>query len=104
MWYNIINTRVQLTILAKPNAKKSACIKIDEQGMHIALHALPHGGEANKVLLDYLSELFDIPKSQIKLMKGQKSRYKQVSMPLSADVKLRLAELNALASKRIINK
>jgi uncharacterized protein (TIGR00251 family) len=72
--------------LAKPNAKKTAFLGIKEQGMIISLHAKPHQGEANKELFSYLAKLFHLPKTQIILLKGEGSRYKQVMVPLTVFV------------------
>ena len=77
---------MKIRIFAKPNAKNSTLIEIDEQGIHIALHAKPKQGEANKELINFLSTLINLPKSQITLQKGAGSRYKHVKVPLSESV------------------
>lgn len=86
MWFKIQDQQVKLQIVAKPNAKKTAITKISEQGMHIAIHAKPHKGEANKELIVFLSKFFDVPKSQINLKTGEGSKYKQVILPLTPAV------------------
>lgn len=82
MWYKIENNVIKINIIAKPNAKKSALIKVTDQGMHIAIHAKPSDGEANNALIIFLSKLFNLPKTQIKMVRGQTSRYKQVLLPI----------------------
>lgn len=91
MWFKIQDQQVSLQIIAKPNAKKTAIIKISEQGLYIAIHAKPHEGAANKELIIFLSKIFDIPKSQIILKAGESSRYKQIIMPLTTSVQKILA-------------
>lgn len=86
MLFKIQNQQVRILILAKPNAKKTACLAIDEQGMHIALHAKAHHGEANKELFSYLSKIFGIPKRHIQLIRGENNRHKQVLLPLNDTV------------------
>lgn len=86
MWYSIQGQQVKLQILAKPNARKSAIIKITDQALHVALHAKPHKGEANIELILFLSNVFDLPKSKIILKSGEGSKYKQILMPLTATV------------------
>jgi uncharacterized protein (TIGR00251 family) len=83
MWYKIENQQVSINVVIKPNAKKTILLAVTEQGMHISLHAKPHQGEANKELVSYLSKLFKLPKNQIHLNRGEKSRYKQVLLPLN---------------------
>ena len=87
MWFTIQEQTVFLSIIAKPNAKRSALLKVDHTALKIALHAKPHEGEANKELIHYLAELLDIPKSHIHLQRGKKSRIKTVSLPLTAATK-----------------
>lgn len=86
MWYKIQNQQIQIKIYAKANAKRSNFLAISEKGMHISLHAKPHQGEANKELIAYLSSLFRIPKSQIKLVSGESSKHKQVLLPLNKNL------------------
>jgi uncharacterized protein (TIGR00251 family) len=87
MCFKIQNQHVVINILVKPNAKKTAFIGISEHGLLISLHAKPHQGAANKELISYLAELFHMPKTQIILQSGQKSRYKRVMVPLTENVK-----------------
>lgn len=87
MWFKIKNQQVEIKIFAKPKAKKTALVKVDENGMNIALHAKPHEGEANKELISFLSEFFKIPKSMVILLKGEGGRYKTVQIPLNDKVR-----------------
>ena len=93
MWFNIKNQKITLSILAKPKAKKTALVKIDEQGLHISLHANPQEGEANTELIRFLAEFFKLPKSQIALVRGQNSRKKQVELPYSESIKRFLQDM-----------
>ncbi len=86
MWFEIKNNKAALHIFAKPNAKRSAFIKISEDELHIALHAKPHEGEANKELISYFAKLFRLPKSQVILERGESSRHKVVIVPLTATI------------------
>lgn len=86
MWFKIQDQQIKLQIIAKPNAKKTAILKISDQGLHIAIHAKPHKGEANKELILFLSKIFKVPKSQIILKAGENSKYKQIIMPLTVAI------------------
>ena len=86
MWFKIIKQHVALQIFAKPNAKRTTLLKISDQGLNIALHAKPHEGEANKELISYLAKLFNLPKSNIILDRGENSRHKIVIVPLTIKV------------------
>ena len=82
-----------LKIYVKPNAKKSQLIGIKDNELHIALHAKPQEGEANKELIHFLSDEFDIPKSQIEIVKGHQSRHKTVRLPAVEKLKTVLNRL-----------
>ena len=99
MWFKIQDQQVKLSILAKPNAKKTMLLKLSDEGLHIAIHAKPQQGEANKELISYLAKLFRVPKSQIMLQRGEGSRYKLVIMPLSDTVRKLLDDPDQLMSK-----
>jgi len=92
MRFKIDKQHVQLTIIVKPNAKKTQMIKIDSQGIHISLHAKPHKGEANEELIEYLSDYFHVPKTKIQLLRGEHGRNKQVLFPLTKNVESFLQE------------
>jgi uncharacterized protein len=94
MWYSIKEQQVKIIILAKPKAKKSAFVKIDASGMHIALHAKPQDGEANEELIKFLADFFSIPKSKIILERGARGRHKQVTLPLTESVRKIIEKLN----------
>lgn len=83
MWFKIEKNYVVLSVYAKPNAKKSALLAIADEALHIALHAKPQDGEANKELIQFLSKQFKIPKSHCELIRGESSRHKQIRVPLS---------------------
>lgn len=87
MWYKINQDKIEIKILAKPNAKKSHLLRVTDQGLHISLHAKPHQGEANKELIIFISELFNIPKSKIELKRGESSRIKTIVVPICDEVK-----------------
>lgn len=86
MWFKIENQQALLKIFAKPNAKKTALLTVTGDELQIALHAKPHEGEANKVLIAYLAKLFRVPKSSVSLKGGEKSRHKKILVPLTITV------------------
>ena len=79
--------QVELRIFVKPNAKCSRLLAIKNGVLHIALHARPKEGEANRELIEYLAELFHLPKSQVVLQRGEKGRHKTVFVLKNKEVK-----------------
>ncbi|CEG55817.1 DUF167 domain-containing protein [Legionella fallonii] len=83
MWFKITNERVTLQVYVKPNASKTALLEINQDALHIAVHAQPQDGKANKELILFIAKLLKIPKTQIMLVRGQESRHKLLSLPLT---------------------
>ncbi len=53
MWFQIKDQHVEIRVFAKPKAKRTALLKVNEEGLNIALHAKPHEGEANIELISF---------------------------------------------------
>lgn len=83
MWYKINKHVLELSVFAKPNAKKTALVSLTDDALHITLHAKPKEGAANKELIAFLAKLFNTPKTRIHLVKGENSRLKKLHIPLS---------------------
>ena len=70
------NGNTFLVIAAKPNAKVSQVVSLDDEAIGVAIGAAPRDGEANSELILYISDLMGVKKSCISLDRGQKSRHK----------------------------
>ena len=66
------------------NAKKRAITRSDS-GITVKLKALPIEGRANDELMEYLSDLFKIKRSAIKIVRGEKDRHKILSIPVTPE-------------------
>jgi uncharacterized protein (TIGR00251 family) len=62
-------------VKVKPLSSKKA-LKIVDGILHVSLTARPVEGEANKQLLEILSEFFNVKKSDIIILRGSTSRNK----------------------------
>lgn len=71
------NDGIIATIRISPNAKKNEIIK-DGEITKIKITALPIDGKANKALVEFLSKNFKIPKTSIKILKGETSKDKTI--------------------------
>ena len=68
-----------------PNARKNQLLDFNkEDGVRLKLKSPPVDGKANQELLRYLSKLLSIPRRDIILTHGKKSRIKKVEI-LSLD-------------------
>jgi uncharacterized protein len=69
-----------LTIRCKPNAAQNSVVGITERGIEIKIAAQPEDGKANKELIDFLSDVLEIRKSAIVIVRGHSSRTKNISI------------------------
>jgi len=65
-----------------PKASKSEVIGLENDVLRVRLKAVPEKGEANEELIRLLAEYYGIPKSQITIVSGLKSRLKRVKLAL----------------------
>lgn len=68
---NIIQVRVI------PNAKRNE-IKKENKGLKVYLTAPPVEGKANKLLIEILAKHFNYKKSNLRIIKGEKSKNKVI--------------------------
>ena len=72
-----------ITVYLQPDAKKSEVSGMHDGHIKIKVNSPPVDGKANEVLILFLSEFLDIPKSKIKIVSGKKSRIKKISIMTS---------------------
>ncbi len=68
---------MRYSVTVKPGSKIE---KVSENNGEIVIctHAKAHDGEANKAVIKALSERFDVAKSTITIISGEKSKHKIV--------------------------
>ena len=68
---------MRISVRVKPGTKGATRLEKQEDGSFVAfLHARAHDGEANKALLELISDEFKVPKTSITIVSGAKSRDK----------------------------
>lgn len=72
--------RLTLQVQVAPRASKNAIRGVHADALKIALTAAPVDGAANASLIDYLSELFDLPKGAFDIARGATSKRKIISI------------------------
>ena len=68
---------IVVSIKISPNAKKNEIIKTKDE-TKVKITAQPIDGKANKSLIEFLSKNFKIPKTSIKILKGEISKEKTI--------------------------
>ena len=72
---------MRISVRVKPGTKGLTRLEKQPDGSYIAfLHARAHDGEANKALLELISDEFHVPKTQIVIAAGAKSRDKIIEL------------------------
>jgi len=73
-------TETRLHIRLQPGARKNEVMAFQGDVLRARVTAPPHEGRANQALLELLSDLLDIPKSRIAIVRGHTSRDKVVDI------------------------
>jgi len=80
------STCVRLDVEVKLRASKSCVLGIKGERLSVALAAAPVDGAANQELIETLAEHFGVPRRQVRIVAGAKSRRKVVELEgLAAD-------------------
>ncbi|MDR3317735.1 MAG: DUF167 domain-containing protein [Puniceicoccales bacterium] len=71
---------MRIAIKVIPNASKSEII--DKEGIEwkVKVQAPPENGKANRALIQLLAKHFQVPKSRIKIIGGEKSHQKIIEV------------------------
>ncbi|MDH5174592.1 MAG: DUF167 domain-containing protein [Elusimicrobiota bacterium] len=68
-----------LNVKVIPNARKNE-IKKEENCWKVHLTAPPEKGKANRLLIKLFSQEFKVKKNRVRIIQGEKSRYKIVQI------------------------
>jgi uncharacterized protein (TIGR00251 family) len=66
----------RLSVRVTPNAKANQIIAISQGSVRIKVRAVAKDGKANAELIYFLSDLLDCHRSQVEIIKGEKTRTK----------------------------
>lgn len=77
-WYRYESDVLILKLYIQPGARRHEIIGPMQDELKIKLASPPLEGRANAALIKWLAELFKVPRSNILLKSGEKSRHKTV--------------------------
>jgi uncharacterized protein len=69
---------VVIQILVQPRAARNEVVGVQGEELKIRLTSPPVEGAANRLCCDYLAGLCGVPRSQVTLLAGQRSRHKRL--------------------------
>jgi len=70
--------KVSLTV--KPNARHASVERISDAEFRVAVRAPAQEGAANRAVIEALAEFLAVPKSTIRIVRGQSSRKKLIEI------------------------
>ena len=73
-----------LTIKVIPNSSKNELMNT-ETGLRLKITAPPVDNKANKFVVEFLSKRFKVPKTSIKIIRGETSREKTIFISADAN-------------------
>ena len=80
---SIARNYIFLNIKVVPGASKSELGEVKDGRLKVRIAAVPEDGKANRELCSFLSKILELPKKDIVLETGEKSREKTLRLPLS---------------------
>ena len=83
---------MQIFVHANPRSKKPFVKQVDATHFVVAVSELPLDGKANHAIVIALAKHLKIKRSDVILLRGEKSREKVFSIPLSPDKLLGLLQ------------
>jgi len=67
---------VELRVWVQPGATRSGIVGLRDEALKIRIAAPAREGRANQALVEFLAEFLGLPKSQISIIRGEKTREK----------------------------
>jgi uncharacterized protein len=71
-----------IRVKVKPNSSRNQLSKVSETEWEVKIKAKPIDGEANRALIEFLSEELNIAKSKINIVKGLQSGFKTIQIQI----------------------
>jgi uncharacterized protein len=70
--------RIIVTVI--PRARRPHVEPLEDGGLRVAVTAPPHEGRANAAVIAALAEHFHVPRSRVRIVRGETSRRKVVEI------------------------
>ena len=74
------DSSAKISLRVHPNSARNEVVGFSDGVWHIRVAAPPVRGKANKELTDFLSQLLDVGKSRIAIIKGHTTRNKVITI------------------------
>lgn len=71
---------MRISVHVTPRARHSSIDRIEDNRFRVAVTAPPHEGRANEAVIELLAEYFRVPRSRVRIVRGQAGRHKIVEI------------------------
>jgi len=71
---------MKIKVHIKPNSKKGPLVEAGEDGLVVYVREVATDNQANEALIKLLAEYYGVPKSRVKIIRGQTGRQKVVEI------------------------
>lgn len=78
---------IEFNVQAKPAARVEKIFVNEEGGLAIQTRAKPVDGEANQAIIENVSDLVGVPKYQVEILRGDKSKNKRIKLLMEITAK-----------------
>jgi len=92
--FRVVGDYLLLDIKVVPCASKSCLGEVNDGRLKVRIAAAPEGGKANEELRSFFAKILELPKKDIVIESGEKSRFKTLRLPLAAKTKLTKSNLS----------
>lgn len=79
-WCTWQGDTLSLQLHVQPRARRDEIAGLHDQRLKIRITAPPADDRANRHLLEFLAREFDVPRTQVELLSGQRGRDKRVAV------------------------
>jgi len=86
---------IDFQVWVKTGSCKEAILPPNEKGLIIHIHAKPQNGQANESVRALIAKWLQVPKSEVILLRGEKSRQKWLRIPLTHVFLTQLTEISS---------
>jgi len=78
-----MSDHIHISVKALPGASKTEFAGFKEGRLRVRVAAAPEDGRANAELVAFFSKSLGCPKRDVALLRGEKSRFKTLAVPLA---------------------
>ena len=71
---------VRFTVRVQPRASRSEVVGLHDGALRVRVQAPPAEGAANDALVELLAKLLDVPRKQLRIVAGARSRSKVIEV------------------------